>query len=172
MNSLLPLRLVDFLDAPLVPAAFEGSFQESFEDGFEVGLGGEFLREGQHVGVVVEAGQVGHVFIEREAGADSFDFVDGHVHAVAGPADSDAALGFTIGDQMGGFETEIGIVDGVFGVGAEVDDFVAPFGEDGFDFVFEFEACVVGGDGDFHLGDLSVIKNLSPGPSPKEGGVV
>lgn len=89
---------MNLLNPPLVAAAFEGGFQEGFEDGFEVTFGCEFLREGQHVGVVMEAGQIGHILVEREAGADTFDFVDGDVHPVAGPADGDAAFGFTIGD--------------------------------------------------------------------------
>jgi len=118
---------VNFLNAALVAAAFEGGFEKGFEDGFEVGFGSEFLRERQHVGVVVEAGQIGHVFVNGKAGADTFDFVDGNVHAVPRPADGDAAVGLAVGDETGGFEAEVRIIDGVFGVGAQVEDFVAHF---------------------------------------------
>lgn len=150
-KELFTLRLVDFLDASLVAAAFEGGFEEGFEDGFEVGFGSEFLRERQHVGVVVEAGQIGHIFVNGQTGADTFDFVDRYVHPIPRPADGDAALGLAIGDETGGFEAEVGIIDGVFGIGAQVEDFVAHFYQYLFDFVFELETGVVGGDGDFHL---------------------
>ena len=157
---------MDFLDAALVAAAFEGGFEEGFEDGFEVGFGSEFLRERQHVGVVVETGQIGHVFVNGQTGADTFDFVYCYVHPVPRPADGDAALGFTIGHKMRGFEAEVGIIDRVLGVGAEVDDFVAHLFQNFFDFVFEFEAGVVGGEGDFHLIFLFTHFNISSRSKP------
>jgi len=142
---------VDFLDAALVAAAFEGGFEKGFEDGFEVGFGSEFLRERQHVGVVVEAGQIGHVFVNGQAGADTLYFIHGHVHPVPRPADGDAALGFTLGDETGGFQTVVGVVNGVLTVSPYIKDFVSHCYQDGFDFFFVFEAGVVGGEGDFHL---------------------
>lgn len=77
-------------------------------------------------------------------GADSGDFVGHHTGSDTDSVDHDAAPGFLLCDGLCDLVGEVGVVDGVGGVGTEVEGGVVPLEEGGFDFFFEVVSSVVG----------------------------
>lgn len=138
----------DFFDAALVAACGKGSGEPDGDD-FACELGREhFGAEGEDVGVVVFAAVAGGGGIVAEGGADAGDFVCGDGGADAGGIENDGAGCFTAGDGECGFFSEVGVVHGGGGIGAEVEDGMAEGLEPREELLLEIEAAVIGGKGD------------------------
>ncbi len=85
-------ELGDFVEAALVAASGEGCVEESLNH-FEGGGGGDDAgAEGEDVGVVVLAGQLGGDDVVGQGGADAGDFVGGDGNTNARATDSDTEI--------------------------------------------------------------------------------
>src|SRR6266436_7373667 len=87
-------ELGDFVEAALVAASGEGCLEESLNH-FEGGGGGDDAgAEGEDVGVVVFAGELGGDDVVGQGGADAGDFVGGDGNPNARAANSDTEISF------------------------------------------------------------------------------
>src|SRR6267142_6459389 len=140
--------LVDFVEAAPVAASGEGCIEESlnhFEGG---GRGDDAGAEGEDVGVVVFAGELGGDDIVGQGAADAGDFVGGDGNPNARAADSDTEISFLRSNAFAYGFAKIRIVHGVLGAGALVVDQVSRFLEIFSDGFFERESGVIGTNGD------------------------
>src|SRR3954470_2278305 len=125
--SILPERrfqLGDLLDPSGMTAALELGVQPDRQD-----LVGQTERHdppshGQHVGVVVFAGEAGRVQIVAQRSPDTHDLVSGELLALAAAAEDDAPIGPALGDGAADGGTDWRVVDRLLAVGAVVVDLV------------------------------------------------
>ena len=87
---------------------------------------GDAGAENEDIDIVVLDALVGGVGVRAHAGADAAEFVGGDSGADAAAADEDAAFGAAVEDGFADGFGEIGIVGGIFVVGADVEDFDGP----------------------------------------------
>ena len=149
---MLGVLFIKLLNACEVAAAFEGGGEEGVHD---LEGGGEIhhaLAEREDVGVVVEAGEAGGFEVPAEAAADAAHAIGGDGFAIAGTAEDDAALEPARSDGFGDGADEEGVIDGRFGVGAEVFHFMTGSKEVLEDGLLVEITGVIGADGDFHGG--------------------
>lgn len=100
----------------------------------------------------MQAGGDGFLHIADVRAADMNVAVRSDAHADARGAGEDAEIEGAIGDVAGDGVREIGIVNGIRGVGAEILDFVASPTEVGDDGVFHFKSAMIGADSDAEWG--------------------
>jgi hypothetical protein len=86
---------------------------------------GNARTQNENINIVVLDALVGGVSVRAHAGADAADFVGGDAGADAAAADEYAAFGAAVEDGLADGFREVGVVGGVFVVGADVEDFVA-----------------------------------------------
>ena len=103
---------------------------------------------GQHVGVVVPAGELGGQGVAAQGAADALDLVGGDGDADAGGADDDALLTLAGGHGLGGGLAEGGVVAALGAVGAEVLTGDALGGQIGLDVLLQGIPAVVRSDCD------------------------
>src|SRR5690606_18890341 len=130
--------------------AFEGGGQPQLED-----LGGQARRHdpathGQDVGVVVLPAQPGGEQVVAQGGAHAVDLVGGDLLALAGAAEHDPALSLAVHDGAPDGGADGRVVDGLGGVGAEVEHLVAQPLELGDEVDLQVVPGVVRSDGDPH----------------------
>ena len=106
---------------------------------------------GQHIGVVVAAGELGGEGIAAQGAADAVDLVGGDGDADAGGADDDAPVTAAVGHRLGGRLAEDGVVAALLTVTAAVQDVEALGGEIGLDMLLEAVAAVVRRNGNHSL---------------------
>src|SRR6185436_10075081 len=142
------------LDAPDVPAPFEGGLQPDADD-LQSGLERQHpLPEGDHVGVVVLAGEARGLRVPAEGAADAAESVGGHRLAVARAAEHDAALAGAGGHGLRRWPDEERVVDRLFRARPEILDLVPLLDEEALDLLLVPVARVVGADRDLHGGRI------------------
>ena len=128
-----------------------GRLQPDLGDRPGLVLAQEAAAEAQHVAVVVAAGHLRVVGREAVGGAHALVAVGRHADADTGAADQHAALDLARRDQLGDLVAVHRVVHrDLFGVGADVDDFVPEGAQTTHDGLFESEPTVVGTGGDLH----------------------
>lgn len=157
--ALLPLDVAELLDAGLVTAAFEGRGEEDVDDAQGEGVSEDAGPEGQHVGVVVLAGQPGGELIETEARSHTMDLVGGDGLTLAAAADDDPPVGSTGAHLPTHGGAQAGIVDRFPRVRAEVVQIVVTVAQRRGHHALEPVPGVVSGDGDPH--QLVTVRTLS-----------
>ena len=108
------LDLRDFIEASLMAATEVGGGQEGlhhFDGGF---AGNNAAAKGEHVGVIVFAGEARGVHIMRECGANTRHFVRGNGNSNAGAANGDSQVRLVRNDSLADRLAVIGIVHGFF----------------------------------------------------------
>ncbi|EPY42074.1 ribose 5-phosphate isomerase B [Angomonas deanei] len=107
------------------------------------------LSHAEHVGIVVLAGEGGGDVVVAEGGTDTIHLIRGHGHPNTSPADEDTFLRLPAGHLGADGSSEVGVVDGVPGGGAEVVDLdILPSGGDHLDEgVLDVEGGVIAGEG-------------------------
>ena len=106
--------------------------------------------DGQHVGIVVPPGHLGAPRLAAQGAADAPDLVGRDGRADAGGAHHDAPLSLSLRHSPAGRLNEVRVVAAVGGVGAEIGDLMALFGEPRLDLVFQLQCAVVRCHCDFH----------------------
>lgn len=96
------------------------------------------------------AAHFGGDFVGAGGGADTWIFVGGDGHPDTGSADEDSAVSGTFGDALGDLASEVGVIDGLVGVGTTVDGEVAFCLQFLEDFGFHQVSSVIASDGDSH----------------------
>ncbi len=131
---------------------FERGLEEGVDQPYGLVVRDEAGGQHQHVGVVVQADQLGHLGNPAESRANPLVFVEGHGHPFARAAEADAEVDLALFDRFGERVGVVGVVDALGRVGAEIED-LAPFGlEVAHQKFLHFVAGVVAGDTDFfHL---------------------
>ena len=76
--------------------------------------------EAGHIGIVVLTGETGGSGVMERSGSHAWDFVGSHGDAQPATADADAEVGSPFSNFRGDCRAEVGIVDSVFAVRAEV----------------------------------------------------
>ena len=122
------------------------------------------LAEREHVRVVVTAAHLGLVGVVRVDRADAVDLVGDDRDADAAAADEHSAIGTAGGDLTGGRFGEIGVVDGLLGVRAEVLHIVSHALQGIGDLLLQSEARVVGCDRDLHRFTVAIRWAAEGGP--------
>ena len=141
-------EVVELADAALVATALEWGLEPGIDDLDGLGLVDVRRAEAEDIGVVVAAGDAGGVLAVDEGGADVLVAVGGDAHADACFTNEDAEIVMARDDVAADGFREIGVIDRIGGGGAEVGDDAAFCQEVGVDFFLQFEAAVVGSDGD------------------------
>ena len=103
----------DLLHAPLVASAFELGAQEQLDEAAGPSLADAPSAEGKHVGVVVEAPELGVVVMAGVHCAHARELVRDDRHTGAGPAGDHRAVGFALGDESAGdlwLQNEAGVI--------------------------------------------------------------
>ena len=133
-------------DARDMASAFElgGEIGVEHLDGFVVG--DEARREDDDVRVVVAADQRRDLGVPAETRADALMFVERHGHPFARTAERDAAFQFAVFDRFGQRVGEVGVVDALGRVCAEIEHLIAHGVEVTHQEFFHFIAGVVAGD--------------------------
>jgi hypothetical protein len=147
--AVLAATPANFIDAPLMPAAFEFGSHEDFEY-FHVEIVAVHFSEAQDIGVIVHPGHGGKFRFVNESRSYFREFVGRHAHTDAGAADEDSPLGLTASYRPGDFPGEIRVIGGCLGIGANIGNFVPLAFQPIDDFQFQFIAAVVVANGDFH----------------------
>ena len=150
--------LLDHGDALFVSAAVEGGVDKNFRefDGFFAV--DDASAEAENVCVVVAAGHFRAELVRQDGSADAFLLVGGDGHADARSATEDAEGAVTALNRGADFFCIDGVIDGLGGVGAEVnvvDAFVFEVFDDG---VLDFQAAVITAESEFHDVFLSLIR--------------
>src|SRR5262245_27583447 len=107
-----------------MPSAVEGRLKPDVDDGERVGFGEHPLPERDHVRVVVRARETSGFDIPADRAPYAADTIGHHRLAVARAAEDDAAIAAALGHGLCRGTNEIRIVTGLFGRGAEIDDFM------------------------------------------------
>src|SRR5207302_1167258 len=87
------------------------------------------LAQRKHVGVIVLASEVCAFAIPAKGAAYSFDAIRSHRFAIAGTTEHNAAFKFAGGHGERNRPNEERIVDRLFGISAEVSDFMPQHGK-------------------------------------------
>jgi hypothetical protein len=119
---------VDFLNSPQMPSPLEGSQKPDFHDFLDGTFGQEALPYGQHIRVVVGAGQACRFGVPAQGAADSPDTVGHHGLTVTGRPEHDPALEVAAGNRLGSRPDNIGVVDGLLRVRSEIPNFMPETG--------------------------------------------
>ena len=148
----MALDLGDFVDAALVaPAGVRGV--EKGLDHFECGGGCDDAgAEGEDVGVVVFAGELGGEDVVGQGRADARDFVGGDGNADAGAAYDDSQIVLFRGDALAYGFAKVGIVHRVFRRSSLIVNRIARAFEIFSDYLFHSKTGVIGTDGNARLG--------------------
>ena len=145
----------------MTPAAFELRIQEDphhFVGLFRFGVA---FTEGQHVGVVMLAGQTDLFRVGRQCSADALDLVRRHGHAHASHAHQNAAVRFAFRNLVRHFGGVVGVIGRGRVVSSQILDVVAFGGQYAFKMLFQLEAGVVSTNSDSHR----IFKfNMQAGP--------
>ena len=96
--------------------------------------------------LVVAADERRDFGLPGQAGADALMLVEGHRHPFARAAEGDAAFEFAVFDRLGQRMREVGIVDAVGRMRAEIEHLVTHGVEVTYQKFFHFIACVVAGN--------------------------
>ncbi len=104
---------------------------------------GYFAAEAQNIGVIVAAGDGGHLCVENLGGPDTGDLVCCHAHADAGGAEEQSQLGAMADDGFGDSRGVIGIVGGRGRARSIITRADALGGEVGLDGFLQFVTTVV-----------------------------
>ncbi|SCM74367.1 hypothetical protein KL86PLE_130191 [uncultured Pleomorphomonas sp.] len=152
------LKLGNHADAARMPAAFELGVEEFVDDHQRQILADHAGAEGQHVGVVVLARQLGGIGLRTDDAADALELVGGERDAEAGAADGDAELRPSGQYHPRRLLAPLGIVGALGGRRTDILDRVAARLEVSHDSLPEVDAGVVGGDDDLGL----VAHGLAP----------
>lgn len=115
----------DLFDAALMAASFEISIEPDADDLERHFFGHWAGTDGDAVGIVVLFSHLRGPFVPAEAAAHAFDLIGNDGFAVATAAKHDAVIGFAICHSLSSGADEVGIVAGLGGVAAIIDDFVA-----------------------------------------------
>ena len=144
------LELGDLVDAPLMPSALVLAAHEGLHAGpGELGTHDPSAHR-QDVGVIMFTAEACCHRVRRDDAADARDLVGHDALAGAAPAEHDAALAVAGRDRPGGRGDDVGVVDRLGRVGAEVDGLVAHGAQPVDDRSLEREPGVIGGHGDAH----------------------
>lgn len=108
----------------------------------------ESLSEAQDVRVVVLPGESCRGVIVHRRCTDAADLVGRDADADARTTHADAEVHLTARDRPTDRCAEVGVVDAVVSVGAQVHDLDAPLSEVGREEILQVDACVIGADGD------------------------
>lgn len=135
--------LGDFVDALLVAATGVGGGQEGLHHFDGLGAGDDAAAKGQHVGVIVFAGEAGGEHVMGEASTDSGDFIGGDGNANAAAADDDAEIVLLRGHALADGFAKVGVVHGFFRGGALIIDEVSGILQELADGFLDGEAGVV-----------------------------
>ena len=142
---------VDQIDAALMTAAVELLGEEGVHQTHGL-LGADHAgADGEHVGVVVVAGELHGVFLGGVHTADALHAVGGQGDAEAGAADEYAALRFAVGHGLGHRMAVHGVVAALGGEGAEVDDLVPQLAGVSHQHLAVFIAGMVASKCNFHI---------------------
>jgi len=117
--------------------------------------------EGEHVHVIVLHGLVRGVMVVDHGASHARDLVCSNRRASSGTADHDASFGIAADDRPTNGRGNVRIVDGIEGVGPDVDDGVARTLEVGMQVSFEGEPCMVCSDDDSHDALRSLVGRMA-----------
>ena len=135
--------LVEEIDATLVAAALKLGV-EPFVDNHLGELGAhDASAKGEHVGIVVHAGELGAEGLGAHDGANALDLIGGQADADAGTADQDTQVDVTVGNGLTHLVAGDGVVKALGGVGAKVHDLAAALLQVLGDDVLELDGGVV-----------------------------
>lgn len=132
----------------LVAAAFKFSGQENIHNPLGQHGPGDARPQGQHIGVVVPAGELGGEHVTAQGAADAVHLVGRDGDADSGSADNDALFAPALRHRLGGGLAEDGVVAAVDAVGAEVLAGNSLSGQIGLEVLLELVAAVVRRNGD------------------------
>src|SRR5207244_10265444 len=102
-----------------------------------------FAAQGEHVRAVVFAAVSGGSFVVTHGGADARHFVGHHAGANAGAINHDSQIVFPAGNGECYGLSEVGVVDGVGGMRAEVLVLDAELGEEAFKSLLHFKSTMI-----------------------------
>jgi hypothetical protein len=142
---------VNFFDAAFVAAAGEGCAEESLDHFDGLRAVDDASTEGQNVGVIVFAGELGGVDIVGECGADAGNFVGRDGNTDTGATNGDAEFILVRDDALADGFAVVGIIDGFFGPGTEVVDGVAGILQELANRFFDWKSGVIGAEGNAWL---------------------
>ena len=132
--------------AALVAAALKFGGEEDLNDALGHIFADHAGAHGEHIGVVVAADQRGDLGLPAQSGADPLVLVERHGHAFARAAEGDALRQLARLDRFGQRVGEVGVVDALGRVGAEIEHLIAHGVEVTHQEFFHFIARVVAGD--------------------------
>ncbi len=150
LGKLAGLDLLELLHAALVSAALELGREPDFHDLLGEARADDPRAHREDVRVVVQPREASRVEVVAKRGTGAAHLVRGELLALSGAPDHDAALGVSGDDLAGDARADRRVVDGLGGIGAEVDDLVAVRLEQALDVLLELEPRVVGADRDPH----------------------
>lgn len=104
----------------------------------------------QDVDIVMFDSLMGRVSVVGDRSSNSLDLVGRHTGPGSRPTDHDAAVGSTVDHRFGDGRREVGIVDGVLVMGAEIENGESELGQAASYQLFEGVAGMVGSEGDAH----------------------
>jgi 23S rRNA (cytosine1962-C5)-methyltransferase len=121
---MLGFHVCDLIDTPLMPAAFESRVQPQRNDFIGEAERDDASAHGEHVGIVVLAGQTSRVEIVAQGRSHTRDFVGGDLLALSAAAEDDPSIGPALDHRSPNVRADGGIVNRFFGVRAEIVDVV------------------------------------------------
>lgn len=145
-------HVFDLPDAALVSSALKGCVQPDIDDRQRQVLVDKPGTERDYVGVVMFLGEASGHDIPAERATDAMHLIGHHRFTVAASAQDNTGVARAAGHAKGGRADEVGIVDRLIAVRAEVVDGIAPVSEAGGKALFQLVPRVIRGYGDgFHL---------------------
>ena len=142
-------------------AAAEIGGQEHVEDALVFLHVDEATRQRHDVGVVVLAAQLGELGVDGVHRADAVDLVSGDGHADSRAAHENAVRRHAACHLVGDLGGEVGVIDAVVGVGAQVVHLIALLFKIGSQKLLLLETRVIACNADNHVPTLPYVVNLS-----------
>lgn len=133
----------DLAQAGKMPAALELRREPDADDFLGQIFSDDSAAEDKNVRIVVQPAHLRGKKLVAERSAHVRKLVRHNRHADAGAADEDAALHFAAGYCGRDLFTEIRIIDGLGGIGAEIDNLVSELLKNGDNFALHVEAGMI-----------------------------
>ncbi len=115
----------DLFDTACVSAPFECGVQPNFDHPIDEPVAQQIARQAENVGIVVQPAHLGGQLVVTRCSTHAGKLVGRYTHTGGGAADENAAIDFAVADSVGDDFCEVGIIDAIGVLRAEVDALVA-----------------------------------------------